>query len=382
MARHFSMIRDFRAADFLTLGNGFSGTGAILVVLKSLVTTNRSLLVYAFALLPVALVCDVADGRVARIRHESSPLGQELDSLADLVSFGVAPAVLGFALGLSGGWDSLILAYFVACGISRLARYNATAASLSDESGKVRYFEGTPIPTSLLIVLVWFVLFQRGQVGEAVPFGTLSLGPADLHPFVLIYLLSGSAMISKTLRIPKPLLIAIRSLDRGDIYANNPRRARAHFGDLGLRHGATPRSFLCSLKCLRVLLDIDRVERDVSLAQSTFERLARTAPRRVVDDDLRGAARRQSNLGHPCFRSSRFGDRDSKRDQRDHDTCKHQPQRANPRRTRCNEGSFALAHRQSEMHFFTRSPQRATHLSWVHAVAQRVNVSPQSRTHS
>lgn len=198
------MIRDFRAADFLTLGNGFSGTGAILVVLKSLVTGDHGLLVYAFALLPVALVCDVADGRVARLRHESSPLGQELDSLADLVSFGVAPAVIGFALGMSGGWDSLILAFFVACGISRLARYNATAASLSDDSGKVKYFEGTPIPSSLLIVLVLFVLYERDSVGARLPGGELSLGPAALHPLVLLYLASGCAMISKTLRIPKP----------------------------------------------------------------------------------------------------------------------------------------------------------------------------------
>ena len=50
-------------------------------------------------------------------------------------------------------WDVLILLYFVACGVSRLARYNVTAEELSDGGGKVKYFEGTPIPTSVLLVL-------------------------------------------------------------------------------------------------------------------------------------------------------------------------------------------------------------------------------------
>jgi CDP-diacylglycerol--serine O-phosphatidyltransferase len=131
-------------------------------------------------------------------------LGQELDSLADLVSFGVAPAVLAFGLGMRGGWDAVGLVYFVACGISRLARYNATASSLSDETGKVAYFEGTPIPTSLAIVALLGALAAYDRIGLALPGGQFELGPFVLHPLVLIYVVSGSAMISKTLRIPKP----------------------------------------------------------------------------------------------------------------------------------------------------------------------------------
>ena len=91
---------------------------------------------------------DFADGRVARWRHKSSPLGADLDSLADVISFGMAPAALGFAVGLRGALDVAVLLYFVACGISRLARFNVTADALADESGKVKYFEGTPIPTT------------------------------------------------------------------------------------------------------------------------------------------------------------------------------------------------------------------------------------------
>ncbi|MEO7328118.1 MAG: CDP-alcohol phosphatidyltransferase family protein, partial [Minicystis sp.] len=132
--RHFSMVRDFQTADFLTLGNGFSGMSTILALMKYLVTGERWLLTLAFCLFPVALACDVLDGRVARMKHQVSVLGQELDSLADLVSFGVAPASLAFTLGMRGGWDAVVLVYFVACGLSRLARYNATASSLSDET--------------------------------------------------------------------------------------------------------------------------------------------------------------------------------------------------------------------------------------------------------
>src|SRR3954462_13109452 len=152
--KRFSMIRTFVLADLLTLGNGFCGSGSVLAAMQYLVTADSRWLVTAVGLLPVALVFDFADGRVARWRHRSSLLGADLDSLADVVSFGLAPAALGFAGGLRGALDVTILLYFVGCGISRLARFNATAADLADDSGKVKYFEGTPIPTSVFIVLL------------------------------------------------------------------------------------------------------------------------------------------------------------------------------------------------------------------------------------
>jgi len=198
------MLRSFQVADLITIGNGFAGMGAILAAVKYVADRDERFLRLAFWLLPAALVCDFLDGRVARWRHRQSALGQELDSLADVVSFGVAPAVLAFAMGMRGLWDAAVLIYFVACGISRLARYNVTASSLSDDGGKVRYFEGTPIPTSLLVALVLLILWQTGRVADRLPFGAVTLGPGVLHPLVLLYALSGSAMISKTLRIPKP----------------------------------------------------------------------------------------------------------------------------------------------------------------------------------
>ncbi len=202
--RHFSMIRDFSLADLITLANGFAGTGAILATLQYMDTRDRRILWLAFALPPVAGVLDFLDGRVARWRHRASPLGKELDSLADLISFGVAPAVLGFAIGLRGAWDAVVLVYFVSCGLSRLARYNVTSAELEDGSGKVRYFEGVPIPSSIVLVVLLAGLTWHGWIGVNLPLGRIRFLGASFHPLVLLYAIAGSAMISKTLRIPKP----------------------------------------------------------------------------------------------------------------------------------------------------------------------------------
>ena len=204
--RHLSMLRSYTAADALTIGNASCGTIAIFLCLDYLATGSPRYLWIAFALLPLALVCDVLDGIVARAqKSRQSVLGGDLDSLADVISFGVGPAVLGFTMGLRGGWDMVCLTYFVVCGVSRLARFNVTAAALADtRTGKVKYFEGTPIPTSIVIVAVLAVAFWQGRVDESVWFGVVRVGPATLHPLVLIYVASGSAMISATLRVPKP----------------------------------------------------------------------------------------------------------------------------------------------------------------------------------
>ena len=201
----FSMLRSYTLADLFTLSNAACGTSTIFCCLNYLDVDGREpfWLWLGFALLPVALVADALDGWVARRGRRKSAIGADLDSLADIVSFGVAPAVLGFTLGLRGGWDILILIYFVVCGISRLARFNVTADVLADPStGKVKYFEGTPIPTSVLIVILLCALFALGMINEDFLFGELRPG-WRFHPFSLIYLVSGSLMIS-TIRVPKP----------------------------------------------------------------------------------------------------------------------------------------------------------------------------------
>jgi len=204
--RHMSMLRSYTPADALTIGNAACGTIGIFLCLDYLATDSRRFLWTAFLLLPLALVCDVLDGYVARLnRRRQSVLGADLDSLADVISFGVAPAVLGFTLGLRGGWDMLILTYFVVCGVSRLARFNVTADALADATtGKVKYFEGTPIPTSIAIVLLLGLAFYLGRTDEQLWLGSIALGPWAFHPLSLVYAVSGSAMVSGTLRIPKP----------------------------------------------------------------------------------------------------------------------------------------------------------------------------------
>lgn len=204
MSRHFSLLRTFVLADLITLANAACGAGAILGCLRYVAEGSRAAMWTALALLPLAVVADFLDGAVARWRNRHSPLGADLDSLSDIVSFGVAPAVLGYALGLRGAWDMAVLVYFVACGISRLARYNATADAMSDDSGKVSHYEGTPIPTSLVLVAVLGVAFALDRVHGDLWWGRVTLLGGDLHPLVLLYLASGSAMISGTLRIPKP----------------------------------------------------------------------------------------------------------------------------------------------------------------------------------
>jgi CDP-diacylglycerol---serine O-phosphatidyltransferase len=202
-SRHFSMLREFHLADFFTLGNAACGVGAVLFAMLYMASRLEFHFFAAAALAPAAFIFDVVDGRVARARHQHSPLGRELDSLSDVISFGVAPAALAFAAGMQGGWDAAALIYFVGCGVSRLARYNVTAESMSGASGKVSYFEGTPIPTSVLLTGVLAFAAWQDRVGDALYGGAFAVGPWVVHPLVLLFVLSGSLMISKTLHIPK-----------------------------------------------------------------------------------------------------------------------------------------------------------------------------------
>ena len=131
MARHFSMIRGFHLADLFTLANAGSGIGAIFAAMTYVRVGRPALLLVAAGAIALALAFDVLDGRIARVRHTHSVMGRELDSLSDVISFGAAPAALAFGAGLDGGWDQLVLIYFVGCGVSRLARYNVTAEALA-----------------------------------------------------------------------------------------------------------------------------------------------------------------------------------------------------------------------------------------------------------
>jgi len=196
------MIREFQLADWFTLGNAVCGTAALFSTITYVQTEIVGHIYLACALVCAALIFDILDGRIARWRQKVSTMGRELDSLADVISFGVAPAMIGYACGMQGLYDRIVLAYFVACGVSRLARYNVTAEAMSEGTGKVKYFEGTPIPTSFLVVCILSAAAFTGALGENLWFGRILLAGYVLHPFTLIFALSGSLMISR-LHIPK-----------------------------------------------------------------------------------------------------------------------------------------------------------------------------------
>ena len=200
--KRFSMIREFHLADWFTLGNAVCGVGALFSAMSYLATQDVVHIYFAAALVLAALIFDVLDGRIARWRQKSSAMGRELDSLADVISFGVAPAIIAYGCGMQGLCDRVVLAYFVACGVSRLARYNVTAETLSGDDGKVKYFEGTPIPTSIVLVGLLALAAAQGAVAPDLWGGKVVLAGFTLHPLVLLFAASGSLMISR-IRIPK-----------------------------------------------------------------------------------------------------------------------------------------------------------------------------------
>lgn len=200
--RSFSMIRAFHLADWFTLGNAVSGVTSLFAAMAYMQSAEIRHFYVACGLIPLALWFDVLDGRIARWRQRSSAMGRELDSLADVISFGVAPAAIAYASGMQGLVDVAALAFFVSCGVSRLARYNVTAEQLSAGSDKVSHFEGTPIPTSTLLVLLLAAAAAAGAIGDRLWGGTVLVLGAVLHPLVLLYVVSGALMISR-IRIPK-----------------------------------------------------------------------------------------------------------------------------------------------------------------------------------
>ncbi|ODQ79985.1 hypothetical protein BABINDRAFT_161639 [Babjeviella inositovora NRRL Y-12698] len=204
--RHFSLVRNLHMADFITLLNGFSGFYSIISCLRYTLTGSTHYVQRAHIFIGLGLFFDFFDGRVARMRNKSSLIGQELDSLADLVSFGVAPASIAFAIGLRSTVDCLFLTFFVLCGLTRLARFNVTVSKLpKDTSGKSKYFEGTPIPTSLTLVGTMAYWVSKGWILDNLPLGVVFEGGFfEFHKVSALFALLGCAMVSKSLHIPKP----------------------------------------------------------------------------------------------------------------------------------------------------------------------------------
>lgn len=203
--RHFNLIRNLHLADYITLLNGFCGFFSIISCLRYTKTNQEHYIQRSLLFILFGGIFDFLDGRVARLRKKASLLGQELDSLSDLLSFGVAPATIGFTIGLETTMDVLCLSFFVLCGLSRLARFNITVNKIPhDKNGKSKYFEGLPIPTSLILVISMAILVHFNKINENILFGIIGENSwGGFHCISLIFVLHGCAFISKSLKVPK-----------------------------------------------------------------------------------------------------------------------------------------------------------------------------------
>jgi CDP-diacylglycerol--serine O-phosphatidyltransferase len=137
--------------NLFTTGNLFCGFWAIISVFQEK-------FYYAAIAILLAAIFDILDGKVARLSGATSKFGVQYDSLADLISFGVAPAVLAFSWALRPygrfGWLAAFL--FVVCGALRLARFNVMSAS-----GDTKYFKGLPIPAAATMIALTILLYLR-----------------------------------------------------------------------------------------------------------------------------------------------------------------------------------------------------------------------------
>lgn len=161
--------RNFRVADVITIMNGVCGSLSIFSTCQFLITLQLHYLHRACLFPILSLGFDFLDGKVARFRQESSVLGQELDSLADLISFGVAPSLVAYSIGLRHPLDICILTFFICAGLTRLARFNSTAAFKPARRDPTQplpssSFEGLPIPTSLGLIAAMYECIRRGQI--------------------------------------------------------------------------------------------------------------------------------------------------------------------------------------------------------------------------
>jgi len=151
---------------------------SIFVGVISIVEASKGNFFLASWLILLALVFDGLDGRVARMTNTTSQFGVEFDSLADIISFGIAPAMLlYFFIGNEfGRFGILVSALYVIFGAIRLARFNISTAKTDPN-----VFIGLPIPTAAIFVSMWILLFHKYTLQDyAIVLLFLTLGIAIL----------------------------------------------------------------------------------------------------------------------------------------------------------------------------------------------------------
>jgi CDP-diacylglycerol--serine O-phosphatidyltransferase len=188
--------------SILTIGNLFCGFYAIIAI-------NQNDYAKAALAVTVALVVDCLDGAVARIAKATSDFGVELDSLADLVSFGIAPGMLAYVFAMKPfgriGWVAAFL--FAACGALRLARFNVQTRKLDK-----RYFVGLPIPAAAGLIASFVLLLGDAPALKIFEHPLLSQEVTSALMVVLV-VATAFLMVSK---------IRYRSLKEIDIARRHP----------------------------------------------------------------------------------------------------------------------------------------------------------------
>jgi CDP-diacylglycerol--serine O-phosphatidyltransferase len=170
------MIREFHLADFFTLANAACGMGAVLLSMGYMGSRSVDYFFRAAALAPAALVFDALDGRRARWRRKHSALGASWIRSRTLFVWGRASGTR-IRCSMHGGWDWIAQLYFVCCGVGRLAGFNVTAESLSEDRNAVAYFEGTSILTNVLLSGILALADWQGQLGKNLDWGVWTIGP-------------------------------------------------------------------------------------------------------------------------------------------------------------------------------------------------------------
>jgi CDP-diacylglycerol--serine O-phosphatidyltransferase len=166
--------------SLFTMGNMWCGYASVVYSLRGEYEV-------AAPLIGIAYLLDALDGRIARMTGSESDFGVQLDSLADVISFGIAPAVMSYAWGLAPlakwGWAAGFM--FVACAALRLARFNVQSASGGDR----RYYVGMPSPAAAAVpaATVYMYPFGFGDYRAALPVLLMVLVPAALMVSTIKY---------------------------------------------------------------------------------------------------------------------------------------------------------------------------------------------------
>lgn len=144
---------------YYSLANGVTMFGLLSAVTSCFLAAHGEIK-YAIYMLFLSCVCDLFDGKIARTTKNRTPeekfYGVQLDSLCDIVSFGVTPCFIAYSFGFDGWFDILIYGFFIVCGVIRLAYFNTL--SNKNPGKKVKSFRGIPIPVSTFLVTFLFVI--------------------------------------------------------------------------------------------------------------------------------------------------------------------------------------------------------------------------------